>query len=108
MAANISTQPIPSLTDSRSPRMIHPARTEKQDSRLRSRDATVGFTFFCPTICRYTYRRREYSRIEQREPPARRPEMVGVSRANMGIREISPHTKNWIQDIFTPSTLGAK
>ena len=27
-------------------RMIHPARTEMQDSRLSIRDATVGFMFF--------------------------------------------------------------
>ena len=31
--------------------MSHPANTENTDSRLKSKDATVGSVFFCATIC---------------------------------------------------------
>ena len=50
MAPNIITQPMISRWLSFWPRMIQPARTEMQDSRLRIREATVGFMFFCPMI----------------------------------------------------------
>ena len=34
------------------PRITQPASTENTDSRLNSRDATVGSVFFCATICK--------------------------------------------------------
>lgn len=46
IAANMMTHPRISLVLSCCLRMIHPARTEMQDSRLSIRDATVGFMFF--------------------------------------------------------------
>ena len=46
IAANMKTHPRISLVLSCCLRMIHPARTEMQDSRLSIRDATVGFMFF--------------------------------------------------------------
>ena len=52
MAANMMTHPISSFKESFCPRSIQPASTEMQDSRERIREATVGFTFFWPTICR--------------------------------------------------------
>ena len=36
------------------------------------------------------------------------PLIAGVSVRNITGRERIPHTKNWMQDIFTPSALGAK
>ena len=50
IATNIKTHPILSLTDNCSPRITHPASTEIQDSRLKIKDAMVGFIFFCPMI----------------------------------------------------------
>lgn len=52
IAANMITHPRISFALNCCPRRTHPARTEMQDSRLRIRDATVGFMFFCPMICR--------------------------------------------------------
>ena len=52
IAPNIRTQPKISRLLKCCPRIIHPASTEIQDSRLRIREATVGFMFFWPTICR--------------------------------------------------------
>ena len=50
IAANISTHPALSLIDRLSCKIIHPASTEKQDSRLSINDAIVGLTFLCPII----------------------------------------------------------
>ena len=44
--------PKSSLGDKVSPRITQPASTENTDSRLNSRDATVGSVFFCATICK--------------------------------------------------------
>ena len=52
IAANMITHPRISFALNCCPRRTHPARTEMQDSKLRIRDATVGFMFFCPMICR--------------------------------------------------------
>ena len=52
IAPNIRTQPKISRLLKCCPRIIHPASTEIQESRLRIREATVGFMFFWPTICR--------------------------------------------------------
>ena len=46
IAANMMRHPRISFALNCWPRMIHPARTEMQDSRLSIRDATVGFMFF--------------------------------------------------------------
>ena len=52
IAANISTHPDNSRGESFWFRRIQPASTEMQDSRLKIREATVGFISFCPMICR--------------------------------------------------------
>ena len=52
IAPNITTQPMISRVLNFCPKIIQPARTEIQDSRLRIREATVGFIFFWPTIWR--------------------------------------------------------
>ena len=46
IAPNIRIQPKISRLLNCCPRIIHPASTEIQDSRLRIREATVGFMFF--------------------------------------------------------------
>ena len=51
-AANTRAHPKSSLGDKVSPRITQPASTENTDSRLNSRDATVGSVFFCATICK--------------------------------------------------------
>ena len=50
--ANTRAHPKSSLGDKVSPRITQPASTENTDSRLNSRDATVGSVFFCATICK--------------------------------------------------------
>lgn len=50
MAINMRTHPRISLDVRLSPRTTIPARTEITDSRLRIRDAIVGFMPFCPMI----------------------------------------------------------
>ena len=52
IAANMITQPTASRAVGISLRMTMPASTANTDSRLISRDATVGRVYFCPTICR--------------------------------------------------------
>ena len=47
MAANMTAQPVISLRERVWCRIIHPARTEMQDSRLMIRDAIVGFRSLC-------------------------------------------------------------
>ena len=89
--------------------MIQPASTEKQDSRLKISDATAGFTFFCPSICNV------YATPQDNTPAYRSgihaaatATSLGVSSTNINGNDRIPLTKNWMQDIFTPSTFGEK
>ena len=107
MAANMITQPVISLPLKCCPRITQPARTEIQDSRLRIRDATVGFIFFCPMICKV------YATPQDITPAYRIgcqavsiADISGFSKISAGIPDRIPHTRNWMQDIFTPSTFG--
>ena len=48
------------------------------------------------------------SGIENRNFAAKIPARSGLSKISAGIPERIPQTRNWIQDIFTPSTSGEK
>ena len=51
-AAKINAQPDNSRTLSFWCNKRKPAKTEKTDSKLMSKDATAGFTASCPMICK--------------------------------------------------------
>ena len=46
--------------------------------------------------------------IQNGNPGVQKPEREGLSKSRAGIPERTPHTKNWMQDIFTPSASGEK
>ena len=109
IAANISTQPESSRTESACPNITQPAINEITDSRLRIKDATVGFMPRCPTIWSV------YATPQEKTPAystgthaCRTAHISGFSNSHMQTADSSAHTKNWMHDIFTPSASGAK
>ena len=51
-AANTNAHPHSCLPVSTSFKITQPANTEITDSKLKIKDATAGFVFFCPRICK--------------------------------------------------------
>ena len=101
--------PINSLADNSCPNISHPAITEMVDSKLKIRDATVGFIPFWPTICNV------YPTPDDNAPAykigihaCKIESISGVSNRNIPIDDNTAQVKNWIHDIFTPLQVGAK
>ena len=109
IATNIRTQPNNSFLLNVSCRIAHPANTDTTDSRLRIKDATVGFIPFWPTICKVFATPQDNTPAYKIGSHASRSSPIfGVSKRNIQTADNTPHTKNWIQDIFTPSVFGEK
>ena len=52
IAKNTIEQPKNSLEVITSSSIKYPARAAKTASKLKIKEATIGFVYFCPTICR--------------------------------------------------------